>query len=187
MVWWGLGKVDGQMRIGEGWWSDEDWGRLMVWWGLWKVDGLMVIGESWWSDEDWGRLMVWWGFGRVDGQFLHALWWLWSLILAAQTLVWAWDDWEAVCSFCLLHLCRVIPLPQTYSWLFWLKSTNYVSLPWLVVDSCQHKLWFQLVFVMFSWSAMIILSFLEFAEEDCFGHVCVLHPCDVATDIHLAP
>ena len=39
---------------------------------------------------------------------------------------------------------------------------------------------FKLVFVTASWSTTIALSFLELAEEDCFGHVYVFHPCDVA-------
>ena len=32
-----------------------------------------------------------------------------------------------------------------------------------------------------------MLSLLELAEEDCFGHACVLHPCDVASpgQLHL--
>ena len=34
---------------------------------------------------------------------------------------------------------------------------------------------------------MITLSFLELAEEDCFGHAYVFHPCDVASpeQLHL--
>ena len=34
---------------------------------------------------------------------------------------------------------------------------------------------------------MILLSFLELAEEDCFGHANVFHPCDVASlgQLHL--
>ena len=28
---------------------------------------------------------------------------------------------------------------------------------------------------------MIALSFLELAEEDCFGHANAFHPCDVAS------
>ena len=28
---------------------------------------------------------------------------------------------------------------------------------------------------------MIALSFLELAEEDCFGHAYVFHPCDVVS------
>ena len=32
-----------------------------------------------------------------------------------------------------------------------------------------------------------MLSFLELAEEDCFGHAYVFHPCDVASpeQLHL--
>ena len=89
MVRWGLGKVDGLMRIGKGWWSDEDWGRLMVRWGLGKVDGLMRIGEGWWSDEDWGRLMVRWGLGKVDGQMRIGEGW-WSDGDCGRLMVWWW-------------------------------------------------------------------------------------------------
>ena len=32
---------------------------------------------------------------------------------------------------------------------------------------------------------MIALSFLELAEEDCFGHAYVFHPCDVASPAQL--
>ena len=32
---------------------------------------------------------------------------------------------------------------------------------------------------------MIKLSFLELAEEDCFGHMYVFHPCDVASPAQL--
>ena len=32
---------------------------------------------------------------------------------------------------------------------------------------------------------MIELSFLELAEEDCFGHAYVFHPCDVAIPVQL--
>ena len=43
----------------------------------------------------------------------------------------------------------------------------------------------KLVFVTLSWSATITLSFLELAEEDCFGHVYIFHPCDVASPAQL--
>ena len=52
--------------------------------------------------------------GKVDGQFLHACWWLWSLIPDAHTLlhfgqtkVWPEDNWDAAHSFHLLHLSFV--------------------------------------------------------------------------------
>ena len=32
------------------------------------------------------------------------------------------------------------------------------------------KLSLQLIFVTFSWITMIVLSFFELAEEDCFGY-----------------
>ena len=32
---------------------------------------------------------------------------------------------------------------------------------------------------------MIILSFLELTEEDCFWHVNIFHPCDVASPAQL--
>ena len=30
-----------------------------------------------------------------------------------------------------------------------------------------------------------MLSFLELAEEDCFGHANVFHPCDMASPVQL--
>ena len=49
------------------------------------------------------------------------------------------------------------------------------------------KLSLQLIFVTLSLSTMIALSFLELAEEDCFGHAYVFHPCDVASPAQLHP
>ena len=40
-------------------------------------------------------------------------------------------------------------------------------------------------FLMLSWSTTIALFFLELAEEDCFGHAYVFHPCDVASQAQL--
>ena len=56
-----------------------------------------------------------------------------------------------------------------------------------MADSRLCKLSLQLIFVTLSWSTTIALSFLELAEEDCFGHAYVFHPCDVATlaQLHL--
>ena len=47
------------------------------------------------------------------------------------------------------------------------------------------KLSFQLIFVTLSWSTTIALSFLELAEEDCFGYANVFHPCDVVSPAQL--
>ena len=54
-----------------------------------------------------------------------------------------------------------------------------------MADSPLCKLSLQLVFVTLSWSATITLSFLELSEEDCFGHVYVFHPCNVASPAQL--
>ena len=54
-----------------------------------------------------------------------------------------------------------------------------------MADSHLCKLSLQLVFVTLSWSATITLSFLELAEEDCFRHVYVFHPWDVASPAQL--
>ena len=45
-------------------------------------------------------------------------------------------------------------------------------LPWLMLMIHSHmgNLCLQLVFATLSWSIMTTLSFLEFTEEDCFGH-----------------
>ena len=54
-----------------------------------------------------------------------------------------------------------------------------------MADSHLCKLSLQLIFVTLSWSTTITLSFLELAEEDCFGHAYVFHPCDVASPAQL--
>ena len=54
-----------------------------------------------------------------------------------------------------------------------------------MADSRLCKLSLQLIFVTLSWSTTIALSFLELAEEDCFGHANVFHPCDVASPAQL--
>ena len=56
-----------------------------------------------------------------------------------------------------------------------------------MTDSRMYKLSLQLIFITIFWSTTIALSFLELAEEDCFGIVCVFRPCDVASpgQLHL--
>ena len=56
-----------------------------------------------------------------------------------------------------------------------------------MADSCLCKLSrsLQLIFATLSWSTMIALSFLELTEDDCFGHVYVFHPCDMASQVQL--
>ena len=54
-----------------------------------------------------------------------------------------------------------------------------------MVDSHLCKLSLQLVFVTLSWSDTIVLSILGLAEEDCFGHAYVFHPCDMASPAQL--
>ena len=54
-----------------------------------------------------------------------------------------------------------------------------------MTDSRLCKLSLQLVFVTLFWSTTITLSFLELAEEDCFGHAYVFHPCDMASPAQL--
>ena len=54
-----------------------------------------------------------------------------------------------------------------------------------MADFCLCKLSLQLLFVTLSWGTTIALSFLELAEEVCFGHAYVFHPCDVASPAHL--
>ena len=54
-----------------------------------------------------------------------------------------------------------------------------------MADSLSCKLSLQLIFVPLSWSTTIALSFLELAEEDCFGHAYVFHSCDVASPAQL--
>ena len=54
-----------------------------------------------------------------------------------------------------------------------------------MAESRLCKLSVQLTFVTLSWSITIALFFLELAEEDCFGHAYVFHPCDVASQAPL--
>ena len=54
-----------------------------------------------------------------------------------------------------------------------------------MADSRLCKLSLQLICVTLSWSTTIAHSFLELAEEDCFGHANVFHPCDVASSAQL--
>ena len=54
-----------------------------------------------------------------------------------------------------------------------------------MADSRLCKLSLQLIFVLLPWSTAIALSFLEVAEEDCFGYANVVHPCDVASPAQL--
>ena len=54
-----------------------------------------------------------------------------------------------------------------------------------MADPRLCKLSLQLIFVTLSWSTTTALSFLELAEEDCFGHANVFHPCDVASPMQL--
>ena len=54
-----------------------------------------------------------------------------------------------------------------------------------MADSCLCKLSLLLIFVTLSWLTAIVLSFLELAEEGCFGHAYVFHPCYVANSAQL--
>ena len=54
-----------------------------------------------------------------------------------------------------------------------------------MADPCLCKLSLQLIFVVLSWSTLIALSFLELAEEDCFWHAYVFHPCGLASPVQL--
>ena len=54
-----------------------------------------------------------------------------------------------------------------------------------MADSRLCKLSLELIFVTLSWSTTIALSFLELAEEDCFLHAYVFHPCGVASQVQL--
>ena len=54
-----------------------------------------------------------------------------------------------------------------------------------MTDSRLCKLFLQLIFVTLSWSTTIAFSFLELAEENCFWHVYVSYPCDVASPAQL--
>ena len=54
-----------------------------------------------------------------------------------------------------------------------------------MADSRLCKLSLQLIIVTLSWCTTHVLSFLELAEEDCFGHAYVFYPCDAASPAQL--
>ena len=54
-----------------------------------------------------------------------------------------------------------------------------------MADSRLCKLSLQLIFVTLSCSTKISLTFLGLAEEDCFGHAYVSHPCNVASQAQM--
>ena len=54
-----------------------------------------------------------------------------------------------------------------------------------MADSRPCKLCLQLIIATLSWSTTIALSFVEPAEEDCFGNEYVFHPLDVASPAQL--
>ena len=54
-----------------------------------------------------------------------------------------------------------------------------------MADSRPCKLSLQLISVTLSWSITIALSFLELADEDCFGHAYDFKPCDMAIPAQL--
>ena len=129
------------------------------------------------------------------GRSLHVCRWLWSPIVDAQTLrhfrqltALAEDDWEAARFLFLLRLCFAalcLSSSGTYDWLHPVKSTNCLGLrpTAAMIDGCSHlcKLSLQPLFVTLSGATTFALSFLELAEEDCFWHAYVFHPCDVAS------
>ena len=54
-----------------------------------------------------------------------------------------------------------------------------------MADSRLCKLSLQLILVTLLGGTTIALSFLELAEEDCFGHAYVFHACDIASPAQL--
>ena len=102
-----------------------------------------------------------------------------------EGLGWGW--WDA-CSFCLLHLSFVAScLPASNVWLAFLTDERQLSQSltscchdWRLIPACASCP-FKWSLQMLSWSTTITLSFLELADEDCFRHVYVFHPWDVAS------
>ena len=96
------------------------------------------------------------------------------------------DGRDAACFFRLLRfLFPALCLSASNSQLAFLTDERPLSQS---KTSCCHdlcKLSLQLVFVTLSWSTTIALSFLEHAEEECFGYAYVSHPCDVASPVQL--
>ena len=91
---------------------------------------------------------------------------------------------HALSAFCVFPLRLYSSLPRTPNWLFSLMSASCLGLrpPAAMTNG---KLSLQLIFVTLTWGTTIKLSFLELAEEDCFGHAYVFHPCDVASPAKL--
>ena len=91
----------------------------------------------------------------------------------------------ALSASCVFPLRLHASLPRNYNWLFSLMSASCPGLrpPAAMTDGWfpPCKLFPQLIFVTLSWSTTTALSFFELAEEDCFGHANVFHPCDVAS------
>ena len=122
---------------------------------------------------------------KVNGPFLHARWWLWNLILDVHTLlhfgqmkVLAEDNRDATTSFCLLGLSFAASCLSASNFRL-AFLTDECHLSWSEASCCHDRLSLQVV-VMLSWNTMITLSFAELTEGDCFGHVYVFQPCDVA-------
>ena len=86
---------------------------------------------------------------------------------------------------CIFPLRFRTSLTWTDDWLFSLMSASCLGLrpllPWLIAKFHLCKRSLQLIFVTLSWSATITLSFLQLAEEDCFGHVCVFNSRGMAS------
>ena len=83
-------------------------------------------------------------FEKVDGQFLHAHWWLRSLILDVHTLMHfgqtkfglrMTDMLIALSASCVFPLRLHTSLPQTYDWLFF--SLEY-QLLWSEASCCRN-------------------------------------------------
>ena len=72
-----------------------------------------------------------------------------------------------LCGFMPLYLQLTTGLSQ-----WWAPTVSVwgLLLTWLTAYSRLCKVSLQLIFVTISWSTTNALSFLEVAEEDCFGH-----------------
>ena len=147
---------------GAGWFlADEDLGKLIVL----AYSLVTVESDSWCAPPT----ALWTGEG---------LGWRWleccSLFLPSVSFP---------CSF--VPLCLQLTIGFSHCWAPTVSVWGLLLL-WPTVDSCLYELSLQLVFVTLSWSTTIALSFLELAEENCFGHAYVLHPCDVASPARMS-
>ena len=113
-----------------------------------------------------------------------------TALWTGEGLGWGWLGCCLLFLPLVSFLCAFMPLclkPTTGFSHWWapIFSVWGLLLAWLMADSHLCKLSLRLVSVTLSLSTMITLFFLELTEEDCFWHVYVFHPWDMASPAQL--